>query len=89
MTDWLLEEALNDVRALLEELDDDDSDAAIEALRNRTKNLVRASALVPHEAAEHQVILQLTQLALNVREEAMALRCRHRSVYRLVHRMMD
>ena len=88
MTDWLLEEAMDDVRALLEEFDDDD-DAAITALRNQAANLERASAAHGHEAAERNVILQLTELAFNVREEAIALRQRHRSVHRLLLRMMD
>ncbi len=89
MKDWLLEEAIEDVRALLSELDDDCCDPATKDLRTRTDALTRASSALASEDAQRQDVLSLASLALSIRDEAVALRSRHSSFHRLVQSMID
>lgn len=86
MSDSLLVEALDDTRALLDDLEDD---ADAEALRERVEVLTRASLAIELRPALRDHIVRLARLAIEVRDHAMALRQRHRSVQRLVQGMMD
>jgi hypothetical protein len=89
MNDSLLTEALEDTRALLEELDEDDDDAGARTLRERVALLDRASAALELGTTRPAEVVSLVRAALHVRDEAMELRRRHRSMHELIHRMMD
>lgn len=88
MSDSLLVEALHDTRGLLADLEDDDDDATT-ALRERVEVLARASAAVQLRPARRDQLVHLAKLALALRDEAVSLRCRHRSMQQLIHQMMD
>lgn len=88
MSDSLLVEALDDTRILLDELDDDD-DAATRVLRERVNILDRASSALELRPARREQVVRLARLALQVRDEAVELRRRHRSVHLMIQRMMD
>ena len=91
MSDSLLVEALDDTRILLDELDDDDDDddAATRVLRERVNILDRASSALELRPARREQVVRLARLALQVRDEAVELRRRHRSVHLMIQRMMD
>lgn len=89
MSDSLLVEALDDTRILLDELDDDDGDAATRVLRERVDILDRASSALELRPARREQVVRLARLALQVRDEAVELRRRHRSVHLMIQRMMD
>lgn len=89
MSDSLLVEALGDTRVLLDELDDDDSDPATNALRERVEILDRATAALQLRPARREQVIRLAKVALQVRDEAVELRRRHRSVQLMIQRMMD
>lgn len=89
MSDSLLVEALDDTRVLLDELDDDDGDPATRMLRERVDVLDRASAALELRPAPREQVVRLARLALQVRDEAVELRRRHRSVHLLLRKMMD
>lgn len=88
MSDSLLVEALDDTRILLDELDDDDDDAT-RVLRERVDILDRASSALELRPARREQVVRLARLALQVRDEAVELRRRHRSVHLMIQRMMD
>ena len=88
MSDSLLVEALADARALLGDLDDDD-DVATASLRARVDVLDRAVGALELRPALRESVVCLAKLAIQLRDEAVALRTRHRSVHALVRQMMD
>lgn len=91
MSDSLLVEALDDTRVLLDELDDDDDDGDLvtRMLRARVDILDRASAALELRPAGREQILRLAKLAMQVRDEAVELRRRHRAVHLQIQSMMD
>lgn len=91
MSDSLLVEALDDTRVLLAELDDDDDhhDPLTRMLRERVAILTRASNALELRPAKREHVVRLAQMALQVRDEAVELRRRHRSVHLMIQKMMD
>lgn len=89
MSDSLLVEALEDARVLLDELDDDDGDLATRTLRARVDILDRASAALELRPAKREQLLRLAKLAMQVRDDAVDLRVRHRSLHLQIQKMMD
>lgn len=88
MSDSLITEALGETRFLLEDLDDVD-DTAADTLRARVDILERASATLELRPALREDILRIARLAMEVRDDAVALRRRYRSVHQLIQSMMD
>jgi hypothetical protein len=88
MSDSLLVEALDDTRSLLDELEDDD-DLAATSLRERVDVLERAQQALELRPASRELVIRLAKLAIAVRDDAVQLRMHHRSVQRLIQKMMD
>src|SRR5262245_60066587 len=89
MSDSLLVEALEDTRGLLDEIDEDEGDAAAAALRERADVIDRASAALELRPAKREQVIRLAELAIALRDDAVELRRRYRSVHQIIHKMMD
>ena len=88
MSDSLLVEALDDTRGLLDDIEDDD-DNATAALRERADVIDRASAALELRPAKREQVIRLAQLAIALRDDAVELRRRHRSIHQIIQKMMD
>lgn len=88
MTDSLLVEALGDARMVLDELHDEEA-LGVKELRARSLLLERAAALQTLRPAARDDVVKLAKLILDLRDEAVELRRRHRFVRQHVHLMMD
>ena len=89
MSDSLLSLSLDHARAVLRELDEEDDDVESAELRERIESVARASEAIELAAARPSDVVQIAQDAMQVRDEALALRRRSSPLLRSVAKMID
>ena len=88
MSDSLLIEALSNAREVLDELNDEDA-LGVRELRARARLIERAAALLELRPASREDIVRMAKLTMELRDDAVELRRRHRVVRHELHAMMD
>lgn len=88
MADSILVEALGEARAIMEDLRVDDPLAGHE-LRLRAALLERSAAIMRLRPPTRDDVVRLVKLAMELRDDAVALRTAHRHPRQLVAAMID